>query len=94
MNPTPHIESRHYSVQGMTCAHCVMSVREEVGEVAGVASVDVDLGSGALTVTGSSLDDGAIRAAVTDAGYEANRSGSRANSAAHASEQKKYAASA
>ena len=63
--------SREYIVNGMTCAHCVMSVREEVGEIAGVSSADVDLESGRLTVTGTSLDDSAIRAAVAGAGYEA-----------------------
>jgi copper chaperone len=33
-----------YTVSGMTCAHCVLSVREEVGDVDGVEAVEVDLG--------------------------------------------------
>ena len=57
-----------YTVQGMTCEHCVRSVTEEVGEVAGVESVDVDLASGRLTVTGAA-DEAAVRAAVAEAGY-------------------------
>ena len=36
-------DQRTYTVTGMTCSHCVASVREEVSEVAGVVSVDVDL---------------------------------------------------
>ena len=64
------LQTRHYTVQGMTCAHCVLSVREEVSEIAGVAAVDVDLASGRLTVTGVDVPDSAIRAAVADAGYE------------------------
>ena len=63
--------SREYTVHGMTCAHCVLSVREEVGDVAGVSRVDVELESGRLTVEGSNLDDGAIINAVAEAGYEA-----------------------
>jgi copper chaperone CopZ len=63
-------ESREYTVQGMTCAHCATSVREEVSEVPGVSAVDVDLASGRLIVTGSHLDDSAIGAAVDEAGYE------------------------
>ena len=39
-------------VEGMTCEHCVRSVTEEVGDVAGVESVAVDLPSGRLTVVG------------------------------------------
>ena len=63
-------ETRNYTVQGMTCAHCVLSVREEVSEVSGVSAVDVDLASGRLTVTGEGVDEQAVRAAVADAGYE------------------------
>ncbi len=60
---------RTYTVTGMTCAHCVLSVREEVEEVAGVTGVDVDLTSGRLTVAGSGFSDDAVKAAVEDAGY-------------------------
>jgi copper chaperone len=60
---------RTYTVSGMSCTHCVLSVREQVSEVAGVRDVDVDLESGRLTVTGHVSDD-AVRRAVADAGYE------------------------
>jgi copper chaperone len=63
-------EVREYVVQGMTCDHCVLSVREEVSEVAGVRSVDVDLASGRLTVEGDGVSDDAVREAVEVAGYE------------------------
>jgi copper chaperone len=60
-----------YTVTGMTCEHCVMSVREEVGEVAGVTGVAVDLGSGRVDVASDGpLDDAAVRAAIVEAGYE------------------------
>ncbi len=65
------METRHYTVQGMTCSHCLLSVREEVSEVVGVTGIDVDLDSGRMTVSGSDLSDEAITAAVTDAGYTA-----------------------
>jgi copper chaperone len=64
------VETREYTVQGMTCSHCVLSVREEVCEVPGVSAVDVDLASGRVTVTGADVDERAVRAAVADAGYE------------------------
>jgi copper chaperone len=71
MNQTMQIgETRDYTVQGMTCSHCVLSVREEVSEVPGVSAVDVDLASDRMTVTGQDIDDDAVRAAVADAGYE------------------------
>lgn len=60
-----------YTVYGMTCDHCVLSVTEEVSEVAGVATVDVDLSTGRLAVAGSGFNDDQIKAAVAEAGYEA-----------------------
>ncbi len=59
-----------YTVSGMTCSHCVQSVREEVSELAGVQAVEVDLTSGRLTVVGEGVSDEAVKAAVADAGYE------------------------
>ena len=32
-----------WTVEGMTCGHCVASVTEEVGAIGGVTAVDVDL---------------------------------------------------
>jgi copper ion binding protein len=63
-------QQRTYTVSGMTCGHCVMSVEEEVSEVAGVKSVAVDLDSGRLVVAGAEFTDDAVRAAVAEAGYE------------------------
>lgn len=60
-----------YTVAGMTCGHCVNSVSEEVGQVPGVTSVDVELATGGLTVTSASgVEDAAVCAAVEEAGYE------------------------
>ncbi|MFB9314626.1 heavy-metal-associated domain-containing protein [Nocardioides plantarum] len=63
-------DTHTYTVAGMTCAHCVASVTEEVSEIAGVTDVAVDLASGALTVhSDQPLPDDAVRAAVEEAGY-------------------------
>jgi copper chaperone CopZ len=59
-----------YTVTGMTCAHCVHAVTEEVTAVPGVTDVQVDLETGALTVTSNTpVDDEAVAAAVDEAGY-------------------------
>ena len=60
-----------YHVPAMSCDHCERAVRDEVGSVAGVESVDVDLETKRVVVVGESLDDAAIRSAIEDAGYEA-----------------------
>lgn len=60
-----------YKIKGMTCGHCVAAVTEEVSGIDGVESVEVDLDSGSMVVvSGSPIDDGTIRAAVDEAGYE------------------------
>jgi len=60
-----------YTVTGMTCGHCVASVTEEVGELDGVTSVDVDLASGRVTVTSSApISTADVQAAVGEAGYQ------------------------
>jgi copper chaperone CopZ len=64
------MDEKTYTVTGMTCAHCVLSVREEVSEVAGVGALDIDLATGRLAVRGDGVDDAAIAEAVTEAGYE------------------------
>lgn len=60
-----------YTVDGMSCGHCVNSVTEEVTEVAGVTDVAVDLEGKTVTVTSEdTVDDAAVRAAIDEAGYE------------------------
>jgi len=59
-----------YHVSGMTCGHCVSAVSSEVGSLAGVTDVKVDLATGAVTVISEGpLDDTAVAAAVDEAGY-------------------------
>jgi len=62
-----------FLVDGMTCSHCVSSITEEVGAVAGVDSVSVDLNAGGssrvMVVSSTPVDPEAIRAAVVEAGY-------------------------
>ncbi|MCC5578090.1 heavy-metal-associated domain-containing protein [Microtetraspora sp. AC03309] len=62
--------TRVYAVNGMTCGHCVSSVSGEIGKIAGVTGVAVDLPTGAVTVSGAGFSDEEIRAAVEEAGYE------------------------
>lgn len=61
---------KFFTVSGMTCGHCAASVTEAVVAVPGVTEVDVDVRAGLVTVRGDSVDDIAVRAAITDAGYE------------------------
>ena len=60
-----------YAVTGMSCQHCVDAVTAEVGRLSGVEQVQVDLPTGAVTVTSSApLDRAAVRDALDEAGYD------------------------
>jgi copper chaperone len=58
------------SIEGMSCKHCVMHVTEALEGVNGISSVKVDLASKSAVVEGAALDEAAMKAAVTEAGYE------------------------
>jgi copper chaperone CopZ len=61
-----------YNVTGMTCEHCVNAVREEIGALAGVSEVAVDLdagGTSTVRVTSDSpLPEDQIVTALDEAG--------------------------
>jgi copper ion binding protein len=59
-----------YTVPGMSCEHCRSAISKEVGAVAGVESVDVDLDGKLVTVHGADVSDAAVREAIDEAGYD------------------------
>lgn len=58
-------------VEGMSCQHCVASVKKTLEGVEGVESVVLDLDSGSAVIKGDSLDRNQLSAAVQQAGYKA-----------------------
>ena len=69
-----------FSVDGMTCGHCVNHVTSELTAIPGVTDVSIDLvagGSSLVTVTSDApLSDEAIAAAIEEAGYALTPRGS------------------
>jgi copper chaperone len=61
--------TRIYRVPGISCDHCKHAIEGEVGKVAGVEQVDVDIEQRVVTVNGDA-DAAAVRAAIDDAGYD------------------------
>lgn len=59
-----------YRVEGMTCGHCATAVTQEITALGGVCEVDVDLGSGQVTVCSDRrLSRDEVAGAVDEAGY-------------------------
>lgn len=66
-------ETITYSVPGISCGHCRAAITTEVTAVAGVDSVDVDLDTKLVRISGENLDHSALVEAIDEAGYEAVR---------------------
>ena len=60
-----------YTVPAMHCGHCTAAVEREISRLDGVTGVVANLETKQVIVRGEQLDDGAIRAAIDEAGYEA-----------------------
>ena len=58
-------------VKGMTCQHCVMSVKKALGKLEGIQNVDVDLQQAEVRFdnTKGVLSD-LVKKAIEEAGYE------------------------
>jgi copper chaperone CopZ len=68
--PRTFVGTTTFRVDGMSCGHCERAVTEEIGQVAGVQRVDVDLPGGMVTVVAvGPVDRADIAAAVDEAGY-------------------------
>ena len=60
-----------YAVPAIHCEHCALSIREEVSEVPGVESVEVDPRREDSDGLGREVSDELVRAAIVEAGSSA-----------------------
>ena len=56
-------------ITGMTCNHCLSTIRRGLLEIPGVQAVEVDLAGGTAVVSGENLDPARLRQAVQSLGY-------------------------
>ncbi|MFJ6928905.1 heavy-metal-associated domain-containing protein [Streptomyces nigra] len=60
-----------YKVSGMSCGHCEGAVSGEISGLPGVSSVKAVASTGEVTVVSAApLEEGAVREAVDEAGFE------------------------
>lgn len=60
-----------YTVNGMTCGHCIDAVTDELSRLPGVHDVQVELPTGLVVVTSDGpLPIDEVRLAIDEAGYE------------------------
>ena len=56
-------------IEGMSCQHCVASVKKEISALPGVTSAEVKIGSAVVTFDESKSGPAEIRNAIRSAGY-------------------------
>ncbi|MGN7410093.1 MULTISPECIES: copper chaperone CopZ [unclassified Sporosarcina] len=66
------MEQTTLTVKGMSCGHCVKSVEDNVGKLAGVESVSVNLDAGTVQVSHDSTqaDRSKIEETIEEQGYD------------------------
>ena len=64
------MKSIHVAIQGMTCGHCVMSVKKELSKVEGITVNSVAIGSADVEIDESKVTNQTVHHAVEEAGYE------------------------
>ena len=57
-------------IEGMSCNHCVMAVKNALSEIEGVSNVEVELDNNKAIVEGKNLLDNTLKEAVEEAGYD------------------------
>lgn len=57
-------------INGMSCQHCVMSVKKAIDAVDGVRSSDVTVGNASVVYDETRTDREKIAKAIQDAGYK------------------------
>jgi copper chaperone len=58
-------------VKGMTCQHCVMSVKKALGKLEGIQNVDVDLQKGEVRFDNTKgVASDVVKKAIEEAGYQ------------------------
>ncbi|MFV0559383.1 MAG: copper chaperone CopZ [Enterococcus sp.] len=64
---------QQFSIEGMSCNHCVQKVEQAVTDLAGVQKVKVDLkkGKGTVKFDEGQVNSSQIAQAITEAGYPA-----------------------
>lgn len=57
-------------IKGMSCKHCVGSVKKALENISGLSEVNVDLDKGEATFKNDSMPREEIRAAISKIGFE------------------------
>jgi copper chaperone len=61
------------NIAGMSCQHCVMTVKKALATIDGISQTDVEIGSATVTFDETKVRKADIESAIETAGYEVKR---------------------
>ncbi len=62
--------SRELTIKGMTCQHCVMSLKAALSKIKMLDVVEVQIGSAIVEYEAGQVNEEQLETAVKEAGYE------------------------
>jgi copper chaperone CopZ len=65
-----YMQQEHFSIRGMSCEHCVMTVRRALSRLDSVIVDSVEIGSADIRYDEKITDRNEIVRAIKEAGYE------------------------
>ena len=63
------MKTSELKIDGMSCGHCVMSVRKELGKIQNLQVEDVQIGSARVSYDDTKVTSSDLSQAVQEAGY-------------------------
>lgn len=67
---TNNVKNLNIIVKGMTCNHCKATIEENVGKLSGINSVEADINTGRVNLTGEDLNIDQIAEKIESLGYK------------------------
>ncbi len=64
------MKTQELKIEGMSCGHCVMSVKKELGKLAGVIVEDVQIGKAKIQYDETKVSSQMIADTIDGAGYK------------------------
>lgn len=64
------MKTQELKIEGMSCGHCVMNVKKELGKVPGIVVDDVQIGKAQIHYDESRVTEQALARAIDEAGYK------------------------
>jgi copper chaperone len=64
------MKTQEFKIEGMSCGHCIMAVRKELGKLDNIKINDVQIGKATVEFDESKSEENRIIKAIEEAGFK------------------------